>query len=450
MKISHLAVLAMLGLLLLNIPAAWYTEKLTVQALDQQYRPVQGAQAYVEYQLNDASGTVKTKPKATNESGLVDILFTDYEQVESSTDYSHILYVTYGTQNKTANLIADNGTSSKFYQMVVEAYYAVVKVHNQRGTPLDVNITVAGQTKASDSGGRAVFQLPPGSYNVRVEKGEYVKNANLVLSGTTGDQPVDVLVGEYSLDVSVKDENNTPVSSARVSVGGQEEDTNASGTAHFENISNPDQEVSVRYGQYTKNFNMMLDKDGKLSVGFDLSAPIIKKLDVVVSKGGAGTVSLFVDDAGVAASGIDSVIVKYTVNGVENNLPTYSTGFDTFEAKIPVQPPNTLVDYLVMISDKQGNIVSQGGNYLVPAAAEQQPQNQTPAGQTTPSSSNVSLEMLMGGAVALIIVIAAAVYLFKSRKADHEHEHSPPVPPPGMPPQQPEAPQAPPEVPPSP
>ena len=426
MKMQHIAVLALFSLLLLDIPTAWYTEKLTVQVWDQQYRPVQNAQAYVEYQLNDVAGMTKTKPKPTNESGFAEILFTDYEEINASVDNSYTLYVQYGNQTKTAGLIAENGTSSRMYQMVVEAYYAIVRAYDQKGAPVAANVTINNQRKETDAGGNALFQLPPGSYNVRVEKGSYVRNLDLALGGASGDRSLDALLGDYSLDVAVKDENDTPISSALVRIDGQEISTNGSGMAHFENITDPEQSVTVKYQQYTKKFETMLDREGKLAVVFDLSAPVIKALHVTISKSGAGTVSLFIDDTGPSASGIDSVIVKYTVNGMENSLPTYSTSYDTFEAKIPSQPPSTLVEYLVMITDKEGNIVSQDGNYLVPAIAEQQPQNQSPGNTTEPILSNVSTEMLIGGVVALVIVISAIAYFFRGRTEEGPFGPRPP------------------------
>ena len=447
MKMQFFAMLALFSLLLLNLPAAWYTENLTVQVWDQQYRPVQNAQVYVDYQLNDASGFTKTKPKPTNEDGLATVVFTDYEQINESVDYTYTLYVQYGNQLLTAGLIAENGTSSRLYQMPVEAYYAVVHVIDQKGAPVAANVTIGTQTKGTNAAGVARFQLPPGSYNVRAEKEDYVKNLDLTLNSGTGDMSLDAIIGKYSLDVFVEDENGTPVKSAQVSLGALQASTGASGIAHFENLTDPNQEVNVRYLQYSKALEAQLDKNSRLNVVFDMSAPVIKALHVTVSNGGAGTVSLFVEDMGKLASGIESVIVKYSVNGVESNLPTYSTGYATFEAKIPTQPPNTLVDYQVMISDKQGNIISQEGNYLVPATAET-PQTQVPGSQAGLLPPTISPEMLIGGVVALVIIISAIAYFFKNKNVPQGPfgPHPPSIP--GQPPEMPQAPQS--ETPPTP
>lgn len=442
MKNSHIAILAVLLLLLVNFAAAGYTERLRVQVWDQQYRAVENAQAYVKYELNSVAGTTTTKPKPTNASGFVDLLFTDYEAIEGEVDYSYILYVQYGAQTKTAGLVSvNNSNTTRLYQVQVEAYYALVRVHDQKGAAVAANVTANGQTEGTDANGNAVFQLPPGTYNLRVEKQGFVKNSDLVVNSGTGDKSVDVLLGSYVLDVSVKDENGTPIALAQVGMDGKEIATGTDGLAHFENVTDPAQTVTARYLQYSKSFSADLSKESKASLVFDISAPLIKAFHVTTSKSGAGTLSLFVDDAGISASGIDSVIVKYTVNGAENNLPTYSTGYNTFEAKVPSQPPNTLVEYDVMIIDNEGNVATQSGSYLVPATTTVEP-GQTPGTGIEILPANVPPEMLLGGVVILIIVIIGAAYLLKGRKS--EDGPFQPQGPPSIPSQPPEMPPSPP------
>ena len=63
MRFTHILVFTLVFALMLNIASAKYTEYLKVQVFDQNYRAVDGAQVYVQYQLNAVAGQVKTKPK---------------------------------------------------------------------------------------------------------------------------------------------------------------------------------------------------------------------------------------------------------------------------------------------------------------------------------------------------------------------------------------------------
>ena len=434
MKVPVLLLLAAALVLALSSAAhAKYTENLTVQVFDYSLRPVEGAQAYVEYELNSIKGDIKTKPKLTNSRGDANIIFTNYEEIDSETQYSYTLYVKYGDQLVSASLIAGGGGnlsfSSRIYTMQVESHIAFVRVMDQKGKPLIANVSADGKTKETGAMGDTYFALSPGNYTLKVERGDLVKNIPFAIDNSTGDISTDAVLSYYSLDVLVKDDRRNPLS-AQVEVNGAAGQTDSEGRAHFENITVDAPQVIVMYGQGIKRITPRLQSSSTLDVVFDVNKPAIKDQYSTLSPTGVATIRFFVEDAGPEASGIDTVSVSYEVAGVQNPLSVYAIGYNSFEAKIPAQAAGTLVKYTVTVSDKEGNSVSGTGNYVVPADGRQQ-QNGSSQQQGIPQSPPISGESVFVGIVALAIIAYAAIYYFNKKKPAIQ----PPVAPPQIPPQ---------------
>ncbi len=425
------ALLAGVGLLLLlGLPAAKFTANLTVQVFDQDLRPVEGAQVYVEYQLNAVDGDIKTKPKLTNESGLVFIQFTNYEEIENSTDYTYVLYTKYGDQLKTADLAA-NATYIRKYSMHVEAYYLFVGAFDQNGKPIVANVTVGEETKETDTTGRVGFQVPQGSYTIKVEQKDFVRNQDINISQ---DESVDITVGLYELEVRVTDDNKNPLL-ASVEVSSQHKETDSTGTAVFGNISNEAPQVVARYGQGFKKATPSLKTQTSVDIVFDLNKPVIKELYVDLSDSGAGTLGLFADDLGIAASGIETVAVSYEVDGIETSVPAYSIAYNTFEAKLPAQAPGTLVKYSATVTDKEGNSAYGAGSYAIPGDEPPEPEPE-PDGEGF--DLGIPVETIVIAIVVFAIVAYGVLFYLNKRKRDS----LPPVPPAQPPSQPPTIPQA--------
>jgi len=419
--------LAACALLLAGAPSAKFTENLTVQVFDSFLRPVEGAQVYVDYELNSVKGNVKTKPKLTNASGYAEILFTNYEPIEKETEYAYTLYVKYGDQLVSASLIASDLTNMSYYvanrtyTMQVESYIAFVRVLDQNGKPLQANITVNKVTKQTGPSGSTFFALPPGNYTVKVERNDLVKNIPLVLESATGDRSLDVLLSYYKLDIRVQDDNRRPLS-AQVEVNGMSSQTDSDGFAHFENIPISSPMVIVVHGQGIKKIQPNLQAGSALEVTFDTGKPSIKDQYSSISPSGVGTLRFFVEDFGPEASGIDTVSVAYEVAGVQNTLSVYTIGYNSFEAKIPAQPAGTLVKYTIKVSDKEGNIAVGSGDYVVSGA--QGAANASSPGAPPPSASTSSNEWIFVGIAVIAVLAFAVIYYFNRKKGS---EISPPV-----------------------
>jgi len=437
MKLPAILLLAAaLALALAGAAHAKYTENLTVQVFDYSLRPVEGAQAYVEYELNSVKGDIKTKPKPTDRNGNANILFSNYEEIPESTDYSFTLFVKYGDQLASASLIAGEGSnlsfSSRIYTVQVESHIAFVRVIDQKGSPLDANVTVGGATKQTGAAGSTFFALAPGNYTLRVERGDLLKNIPMDMGNSTGDITIDAVLSYYSLDVLVQDDRRNPLF-AQVEVNGVAAQTGSDGRAHFGNITLDSPQVVVMHGQVIKRITPDLRASPSLDVVFDLNKPAIKDQYSTLSSSGVGTIRFFVEDTGPEASGIDSVSVSYEVAGVQNPLSVYAIGYNSFETKIPAQAPGTLVKYIITISDKEGNSVSDAGSYLVPEeGAQQQNASSPPAAQ---GGQPISGEGVFVGIVALAIIAYAALYYLNKRRAAVQPPIAPPQGPPAMPPQ---------------
>lgn len=417
--------------------SAGYTERLTVQVFDQAYRPVEGAQAYVDYQLNAVSGYMKTKPKLTSVNGTADLLFTNYEQIDSSTLTSYTLYVKYGDQVKTMDLIArgePGGLPPRRVDVLVESYYLFLTVRDQKGAALQAVAMVGGQEKAMDGAGAAIFQLPPGTYVIKTEIGGTAASKEIALSE---DKAVDIVMPLYLLDVIVEDEQRQPLQ-AQVSVDGKEKETDARGRAVFENISMQNVDVTVVKGTAIKHVGVDLERQKTLEIVFDVTKPVVKDLHAEVSEGGEGTITLFVEDAGPKASGVDVVSISYETGGIEEIARAYTVSYNTFVAKIPSYPPGTTVKYSVKVKDRDGNIGLGVGVYTVPAAESgdangtQQGKPSQP-GAKTPSALNVEMIALY---ICIFAVFSYGVfYYYRNRKVISPPTQEPPqVRPPEIPP----------------
>jgi hypothetical protein len=419
-------------LLCLALPPleAKFTEKLTVQVFDQLFRPGEGAEVYAEYQLNSITGTTRTKPKPTNSSGTADLVIANYEEIENSTDYSYTLFVKYGNMVNSTDLIADPDQmpDSRVVTLRVPSCYLFVYVRDQNGQPLNAQVSIGDRMRKTDKAGMASFQVPLGDFTITAESASSVGTATL--RNINSDQTVLIEVGIYHLQVRVSDDNGKPLN-ATVEVDGISKETDDGGLASFENLSTQVPQVIVKHGDAFRRFTPNLRTSSALEAVFDLHKPVIKELHVSVSKTGVGTISLFAEDPGAAATGVDSISVTYEANGVESSVPAYSIGYNSFEAKMPAQLPNTVVKYLVRVSDKEGNTVSEAGTYVVSP-------DETPPDNTTypppPPPPNIPVEaIIIGVLIAAIVIFAALYYFMKMRRS--------------APPKLPEMPKAPPEQP---
>ena len=392
--------------------SAGYTQKLVVQVFDQNLRPVDGALVYVDQQINSVAGYGKTKPVPTSVDGTVSLSFTDWEELEGQTLYTYTLYVKYGGQVQSATLIADP-SQTRTYSMQVSAYYAFVSVHDQTGRPLSASVTIGNTTEQTDIGGKITFQLPPADYNVRTEINGVVKNSDLNLAK---DEALDVEFPLYSVRVSVTDDFKRPLA-AQVSLDGKTGNTSTDGMAMFFNVSDEQPKIAVVYNSSIKKLQPDLKNGGDFTVVFDLTAPIIQETHSSVQQDGTTLVDAYVLEPGAAASGISGVSISYSVGGVSTAVPTYTIGYDSFEARIPVVPKDTPVTYTVKATDREGNVATATGTYAIPSEKKQPVAPKAGAG-----AFGTGLDWGAVGAGVLVLAIVAYAALYYRGKKKHEKE----------------------------
>ncbi len=434
MSKSNAFATALLALALLAIAMpeglhAAFTEKVSVQAFDQNLRPIEGVETYIDYQLNSITTLARTKSKFTDQNGIANLTFTNWEEIEGDKSKSYTLYLKYGSQLYSYGMISngDNKTR-KVSQTDLKSYLLQAKIHDQNNRALQAKLTINNRTKNAEGSGLASFQLPPGKFNLRAEIATAVKNRNITVDR---DQAVDIEIGLYNLEVRVSDDRRNPLA-AKVQVEGRENATNSSGRVSFSNLTEQSETIIVQSNDSTKKYNVDLSRQSLLEVVFDRTKPLIKELHVTPLKTGAATARLYIEDPGDGASGVDTVIVTYEVDGVENQVPAYSIGYNTYEVKIPIQPPKTLVKYVVRVTDREGNGAFETGNYVV--GGEEGGQTITPAEPVT--SGQVQIGFFKGGIETVVIGVAvAAVLLFgifqylKFKKKEKEPDGFAPKPP---------------------
>ena len=430
-KAPLLAAALLLICVVMGQSSAGYTQRMQVQVFDQGFRPVEGALVYVDRQINAVAGNGKTKPVATGLNGTADFAFSDYEELEGQTDYTYTLYAKYGDQVKSAKLIVTNSSQVRVYSLQVGAYYAFVTVHDQFGKALKARVTAGNTTRETDSSGTAHFQLPPGKYNIRAEINGATKNKDVLLSL---DQAVDIEFPLYTVSVKVLDDYKRPLA-AQVDLNGNARNTSSDGIAVFANVSDEQPKIMVRYNDSYRKLQPSLKKDSSFEVVFDLTAPVVQELHHSMQKNGEATVDAYIQEPGASASGISSVVISYDIGGVTTVLPTYTIGYNSFEAKIPAVPKDTLVKYTVKATDKAGNSGFASGTYTI--ASEKKPVAQ----RKDDGLLGISFgwEAVVIAAAALGITAYAILYYRKKR---HEREieseveaELPPGSPPTLPPQ---------------
>ena len=396
---------------------AGYTERITAQAFDQKLRPVEGVEVYVDYKLNSVTTLARTRSKFTNQSGMADVSFTNYEEIENDTSNSYTLYMKYGSQLYTYHLISNRDNKTRLVgENDIKSYIVEVKAYDQKGTALRAYLTINKMNKTADAAGVAVFQLPSGNYTLKAEVAGAVENQNVFVDQ---DKAVDVEIGLYPLEVYVSDDQHRPLIS-EVQAGGKQNTTDANGYVKFTNISEKSTEVIVQNNESVKKFEVDLGQQSRLDVVFDRTNPEIKELHVTLLQTGAATLSLYIDDPGSSASGIDTVVITYEVDGVENQVPAYSIGYNTYEVKIPIQQPKTVVKYVVKVTDREGNGAFESGSYVVggeTGSTEIQPVTPVTPGQVQIWIFKGDTETLViAGIVAALVLFGIFYYLRSGRK----------------------------------
>ena len=405
--------LAIALLLCFGMHGLWagYTQNIVVQVFDQNVRPVAGALIYIDHQLNAVEGYGKTKPVPTTLDGIANISFTDWEELDGQTLYTYTLYVKYGNQTQSATLIADPG-KPRIYSVQVSSYYAFVTVHDQNGRKLPALVTIGNATKQTDSGGSATFQLPPAHYNVRTEIGGVAKSSDLSLAS---DQAVDVEFPLYSVAVSVTDDFKRSLA-AQVSLDGNAQNT-SDGAAMFWNVSDEQPKIAVLYNNSIKKLQPDLRNGDSFTVVFDLTAPNIQETHSSVQQDGTTLVDAYVLEPGAAASGISSVSISYSLGGATTNVPTYTIGYGSFEARIPSVPKDTPVTYTVKATDREGNTATATGTYAIPSQKKQPVVAKTDTGLF---GTGLDWTTVVAGIAAIAVVAYALVYYRGKKRREKE------------------------------
>ncbi|MCX6769158.1 MAG: carboxypeptidase-like regulatory domain-containing protein [Candidatus Micrarchaeota archaeon] len=431
MSSRQLFVFALLLLLFCGILSAAFTEWLVVQVFDHSYSVVEGAEVYAQFQNNAVAGTMKSKPVKTNSSGEAAFHFTNYEPLESSTEYSYTLYVKYGNFTTSNGLIAGNTTAAtpRRYSFEIDAYYINAKVVDQNLKPLNATVTIDSlsftnfeASADTDSSGRVTFRVPIGTYNIRAESEVFSKSETVDVNSGTGNVAVELKVPQYTLQINVMDDHQKPLV-AHVEIGEMQTQTGANGSVLIKNIGEVLPSVKITYMNQIKKLKPQLDRQALVEVVFDRTPPIIKDVYATVSKSGSGTITLFAEDNGIRASGVDTVTVVWEVNGVRIPVQTYAVGYNSFEAKIPPQAQGTVVKYVITVTDKEGNSETKAGSYAVPMDSTQEPPQPKPQ---TGLFGGITIEAIAMGVFAFVIAAYAAVYYINKKKEEQEAEESSP------------------------
>jgi hypothetical protein len=414
-------------ILLLALPLfAEYSESINIIVVDQLGRPVPGATVWAEYWIRYEL-KANTSKLITGANGTVTIKYFNYDPSGSRTKNDYTVYVKFGSSSVSQSFSHSSTPVIREdpYPMHVTSYALYLKLFDQTRQP-HPNTTVQFENSAAttDSSGNAFLQVGGGKINITLRKLGFESTRSFTMVNDTNEQ---VIWPIYSPRVKVIDDRGAPLN-ATVRAGDMEIQTDVNGTAQFPKTPLASAEVAATYGRREKKLVADFSVQESLTIVIDTHKPVFRSLPTVELVDGLGRVTIEVADEGAYASGFDEnshFVVRYRVKGRERDASMYTLKRGTYQADIPVQPPNTYVSFSITISDKEGNSNKALGEYIVPSGTKPKPpgggtgQNGT---GTTPDGDKIfgfDPTTVYAGVGAAIIAMVAGYFLILKKKDEY-------------------------------
>ena len=387
-----------------------FRDHVSVQVLDAMWRPVQNATVTFTYQKDQTTGKgyVTTAPLMTDAEGRVSTYLQNTEQLGSRVRCDIRINVTFDGATKTKVITAQHHLAEEQFQF--DAYALTLRVIDKYGAaipnlPVRVN-QMEGQT---NSQGFATFTVNRrNDVNVSaVYRGSVISRKISVQNDTF--YTLQALL--YSLKLDVVDDSSNPLEAVIVVDGVESTSTGVSITDTP--ASRPS--VSVTYGTLTKNPEIDLSQQESYTVVFDLTPPEVRDIQVSMTPSRDMRIKFEAYDPNPLASGpsLGDTSVMYTIGGITRTATVFVEG-GKYVAEIARPPENSLVRFTIITKDKEGNMKTVGGEYLVQAAphANQtgQPGNQTQPHEEPPLPAPAENPLFLAAAAIAAIALLWVVY----------------------------------------
>jgi hypothetical protein len=340
---------------------AGFRDPVRVQVLDAKYRPIQGAAVTFTYQKDYTTGKgyITTNQLYTDADGKVSTTLTNTEQLDSRVRCDITLNVTYDGVMHTERITAQHHLADEVVQF--DAYSLTVKAVDKFGAPLALSpIRVNAMESTTNDRGLAYFIVnKKDNVDVAVSYRGAVVSKKISVQNDTF-YTLQALLYNFMLNVMA--DNGNPLE-ATIRVDTQEY-RDSSISIQDTPLARPT--VSVTYGLLTKMPEIDLSQRESYIVVFDLTPPEITGVGVQLTPGHDMLISFNVVDPNTYASGpsADDITVSYNIGGVTRTVPAFVQG-GKYVAEISRPADNSLVRFTITAKDKEGNMQTVEGEYLV-------------------------------------------------------------------------------------
>jgi hypothetical protein len=385
-----------------------YTDDLKVRTLDIKSRPFGGATVYIYHQYSGSFGADGTYhsigPLTTDSSGITEVTIGNIEQTEKYLDCDIRINASEGGAFSKVTVIAN--AHPEFIDLKLDVYPLNVYVRDQNGIPIEgAKVSINNKIINTDSTGLARFHTVAGEIDYFVSYLDAKQSGEIeVVNDTT----YGIIIPTYSVSIEIVDDKGNPLNSS-ITISNKKTEL-PDGKYSQDKIFGEEIEFTTQYSGIIKNLKMYPAIDNSQTVVYDLSVPIIdipgvKKEEI----DGKVRLTISVNDPGMYPSEIDtsSVSITYRIEASNdtawNSATTYVSKKDTFIVDFPEFPPNSLIQFKIVVSDKEGNIASATGRFSTLAT-------ETPTDVTKPQPNDEVeghfplMEVVIGGLIIIFVI----------------------------------------------
>lgn len=387
-----------------------FSDELNIRVLDAKNRPLENATVTVTFQVDKttAKGYTTTLPLLTSSDGTTYVKIQNLEQVSSNVDCNIVINAEY--DGKTAKKTVIANSHENLIDLKLDVYSIFLTIKDSEGKLLEGALASANliQSKTNNIG-FTVLRVGAGTKTLFITYGGATRQYTVQVNDDTT-----YAVSFFLKDVviTVLDDYGNPLLS-KASWSGKEYQSDANGKIIVPSIGVISPSITVIYQGLTKIPDMDLDRQTEYTVVFDMTPP---KIISVVDKKENNLVKLLItiEDPGEYSSNVDpsSFSVRYDTGSGWNNAKAYKQGTDLYVAEMQGIELNSVVYFEIYVKDYDLNSVSLPGTFSV---FEQDPDDNGDNGSEDPVSES---DLLLPGAVLLIILLAIAYFLYTRTKKE--------------------------------
>ncbi len=395
-----------------------YVDTLNMRALDANAMPIVGALVSVYHQYSGSLGTASSSgtyytvgPFATGKNGTYTTKIMNIETVPSKLDCEIIVNATIAGANNYTKTIALGHPEP--IDVGLNVYPVTMYLRDQTNAPIKGGVvSAAGQTKTTDENGMLIIYSQPGELEYLAS---YLDGKIAGKIDVSKEMAYGVAFSSYNITIDVIDDFGNPLNATLWILNNT---IQLSSDGHYANpkILGNEVEFSATYDGVDKQIKMYPDLDSSMVVVFDQSAPLINNIsesqeDRIVR------LIINVEDIGIYPSGIEtsSMTVTYKIEPSQdsswNKATVYMMQKGVFAADFPAIDANSIVQFKIEVSDKEGNKAIRTGRFTL--APPEVPPSTGGNTQQEPDSNGESPNFIIFGGAILVVI---AIFMFARMK----------------------------------